>query len=73
MAFRQVNGEYMFDLNHHRHRHHKEGVEEVREKWGDKAATAAALHIIYDIGKVPYKCYYKGRKERFMDPKEIFG
>ena len=30
-------------------RHHKEGVEEVREKWGDQAAEAAELHIKSDF------------------------
>ena len=38
--------------NHWRHRHHKEGVEEVRRKWGDEAAKAAELHIMSDFGKL---------------------
>lgn len=33
-------------------RHHKEGVEEVRRLWGDRAAEAAELHIIADMGEV---------------------
>lgn len=37
---------------HWLHRHHTEGVEEVRHKWGDQAAKAAELHIISDMGKV---------------------
>lgn len=34
----------------HRHlRHHKKGIEEVRKKWGDRAAKAAELHIRSDL------------------------
>lgn len=44
---------------HRQIRHHKEGVEEVRKKWGDEAARAAELHIIADgvllEGKIPTK------------------
>lgn len=38
---------------HRTFRHHKEGVEEVRKKWGDEAAKAAELHIISDFGFIP--------------------
>ena len=31
-------------------RHHKDGVEEVRSKWGDDAARAAEMHIRADYG-----------------------
>lgn len=34
-------------------RHHRGGVEEVRKKWGDRAARAAEIHIIKDCKKVP--------------------
>lgn len=35
-------------------RHHENGVEEIREKWGEKAAEAAILHIQADCkGIVP--------------------
>jgi len=37
---------------HRIHRHHLEGVQEVREKWGDEAAKAAEIHIIKDEGSV---------------------
>jgi hypothetical protein len=34
----------------HRHlRHHRKGIEEIRKKWGDKAAKAAELHIMTDL------------------------
>lgn len=34
----------------HRHlRHHLEGIELVRQKWGDKAAEAAKVHIRQDL------------------------
>ena len=38
---------------HRVHRHHREGVEEVRSKWGDEAALAAEIHIIADEGDLP--------------------
>ena len=34
---------------HRIYRHHREGVEEVRCKWGDEAAKAAELHILSDF------------------------
>ena len=39
-------------MGHRVHRHHKEGVEEVRQKWGDEAAKAAEIHILKDEGKI---------------------
>jgi len=39
---------------HRFERHHDEGVEEVRERWGDRAAEAAVIHIKRDYyGEVP--------------------
>jgi hypothetical protein len=40
------------NINHRRWRHHEEGVEEVREMFGDEAAKAAEIHIIRDCGRV---------------------
>jgi len=40
-------------VGHRQVRHHKEGVERVRQKWGDEAAKAAELHIISDEGTIP--------------------
>jgi DNA-binding GntR family transcriptional regulator len=42
---------------HHRVvRHHRDGVEEVRKAWGDRAAAAAEVHIKKDCyGIVPSK------------------
>jgi len=37
---------------HRVHRHHKEGIEEARVKWGDEAAEAAEIHIRKDEGDV---------------------
>lgn len=34
---------------HRTMRHHKEGIEEVRAKWGDEAAKAAEIHILRDF------------------------
>ena len=39
---------------HRRHRHHKEGVEEVRQQWGDEAAIAAKIHTLIDCLKNIY-------------------
>ena len=40
-------------MGHRQIRHHSGGVEQVRKKWGDEAAKAARLHIIFDLGYVP--------------------
>ena len=37
---------------HRLHRHHAEGVEEVRQKWGNEAAAAAEIHILKDEGSI---------------------
>jgi len=43
-----------FEERHRFFRHNKEGVEEVRKMWGDKAAEAARLHIARDdFGYIP--------------------
>jgi hypothetical protein len=37
-------------------RHHSEGVEEVRQLWGDRSAAAAQIHIAKDwLGTIPTK------------------
>ena len=43
---------YWPSMVHRVHRHHREGVHEIREKWGDEAAEAAEIHIIKDEGAV---------------------
>lgn len=41
---------------HRSRRHHQDAVEEIRQRWGDKAAKAAVIHIMKDChGKVPTK------------------
>lgn len=35
---------------HRCHRHHIEGIEEVRKRWGNEAAKVAELHILSDFG-----------------------
>ena len=37
---------------HRIHRHHKDGIEECRQKWGDEAAKAAEIHILKDEGAI---------------------
>ncbi len=34
---------------HRRKRHHLVGIEEVRRRWGDRAASTARQHIIDDL------------------------
>ena len=36
-------------VRHRKFRHHEAGIEEVRRRWGDKAAEAARAHIIADL------------------------
>lgn len=46
-------GIYKYRIEEHRReRHHKEGVEQIRQAWGEKAAQAARLHIMNDMGAV---------------------
>ena len=34
-------------------RHNQNGVDKVRQMWGDRAARAAEIHIVKDEGRVP--------------------
>jgi hypothetical protein len=38
---------------HRQFRHNREGVEEVRKKWGNGGARAAEFHILFDMGCIP--------------------
>lgn len=43
-----------FSVKHREARHHMDGIEDVRRKWGDSAAEAARVHIARDFdGWVP--------------------
>ncbi|PKN23381.1 MAG: hypothetical protein CVU68_01145 [Deltaproteobacteria bacterium HGW-Deltaproteobacteria-3] len=46
---------------HRCHRHHIEGIEEVRQQWGDEAAIAAKIHIIVDCWGIPSMADYENR------------
>jgi len=37
---------------HRPFRHHTEGVERIRSRWGDRAAEAAEIHIRRDCGGI---------------------
>ena len=54
-------------LEHRKYRHHREGIEEVRSRWGDEAAAAAELHIMEDCdGYVPaFEDYSTGTVNSF--------
>jgi hypothetical protein len=42
-----------FPLKIHRiHRHHKEGIEQIRKMYGEKASKAAMIHILSDEGEI---------------------
>jgi hypothetical protein len=63
-------------LAHRAFRHHCEGVEEVRRRWGDEAAKAAEIHIARDEGAVPTKLemlkrYGKTLEQFGVDPGSI--
>ena len=49
----ELAGIYWPWKGHRIHRHHKEGIEIVRQKWGDEAAKAAEIHIKKDEGDIP--------------------
>jgi hypothetical protein len=42
-------GEY-----HRRFRHNIEGLNEIEKRWGKKGRKAGELHILNDIGYIPY-------------------
>lgn len=42
-------GQSPYGTRHRYLRHHLQGIEEVRKKWGDKAAKASEIHIRQDL------------------------
>jgi DNA-binding GntR family transcriptional regulator len=48
-------GSDQYKTKHRKLRHHKKGIEEVRQRWGDRAAEAAKLHIIDDLQAIEDK------------------
>lgn len=38
-----------YGTKHRKLRHHKKGIEEVLQRWGNRAADAARLHILDDL------------------------
>jgi len=41
--------EAYYDPMHRQYRHHVQGIIEIRQKWGQPAATAAVVHILDDL------------------------
>jgi len=39
----------MFCGNHHKYRHHREGLEQIEKMWGEDAKKAAVIHIQQDM------------------------
>jgi hypothetical protein len=48
-------GDPNYGTHHRKKRHHLEGIEEVRLKWGDDAALAARAHIESDLRQEGWK------------------
>ena len=49
-----------FDPGHRRYRHHMVGIEQAKQLWGERAAQAAALHILDDLyGPVPHSVHHE--------------
>ena len=48
-----------YGQDHRCHRHHVEGIEEIRNMWGDEAAIAAKIHILVDCWGIPSKADYE--------------
>ena len=42
-------GHPRYRTKHRRLRHHRQGIEQVRKRWGDRAAEAAELHVLDDL------------------------
>jgi len=61
------------DLNHRRHRHHEEGLEKLREMFGDEAYEAGKLHLMTDFGRIPKEAEYKNTASKWMKWEEVFG
>ena len=75
-AVTNPEGVKCLDINHRIHRHHKEGVEHIRQEHGERAAKAAELHIKRDMGEIwskekMLKVY--GKEPRPVPWAEIFG
>jgi hypothetical protein len=69
-------GVICLDTNHRIHRHNLEGVEYVREQWGDEAAKAAEIHIKQDMGQILPKdqmIYIYGDYESLVPWEKVFG
>ena len=47
-------GQEPYGSRHRFLRHHQRGIEQVREKWGNRAAKAAELHIRQDLDAEGY-------------------
>jgi hypothetical protein len=60
--------EYYPSPVHRAIRHHREGIEQVRLKWGNDAAEAARLHIQADMGFIPDKSYWEDMTEVIAHP-----
>lgn len=55
-----------FGPSHRCYRHHIEGIETVRQKWGDEAALAAKIHILVDCWGIPSKEDYENEFVDFL-------
>jgi hypothetical protein len=63
-SFENVNrwiDEYfaLYGPHHRKFRHHREGIEQARDLFGDRGAVAAAIHILRDCRHIPGKQDYE--------------
>lgn len=54
-----------FGAAHRKARHHRQGIEELRRKWGNRAALAATIHVLRDCQGIPEREDYEQGK---VDP-----
>ena len=45
----EFHGKEPYGTRHRHLRHHLQGIEEIRRRWGDRAAQAAEVHIRQDL------------------------
>ena len=54
----------IFEDQHRKYRHNKQGLEEIRKMWGDEAAEAGLLHLVRDtFGCISDKYFSLWKKE----------
>jgi DNA-binding GntR family transcriptional regulator len=63
----EFSGTPQYGTRHRHVRHHARGIEEVRQRWGDRAREAAELHVEHDLAG---EAWQKGRDPMPRDAEE---